>query len=56
MVLVFEGMKGCDRAMEAQHYVAGLESLKRAQERLLVKVQPSCSRRPQHFGDASTMG
>lgn len=30
MVLVFEGMKGYDRAMEAQHCVAGLESLKRA--------------------------
>lgn len=26
--------------------MAGLESLKRAQERLLVKVQPSCSKEP----------
>ena len=29
--------------------VAGLESLKKAQERLLVEVQPSCSKSPQHF-------
>lgn len=31
-------------------------AMKRAQERLLVKVQPRCSRRPQYFGDASTTG
>jgi hypothetical protein len=31
-------------------------SMKGDEERLLVKVQPRCSRRPQHFGDASTMG
>ncbi|EDL84845.1 rCG42408 [Rattus norvegicus] len=36
--------------------VAGLKSLKRAQERLEVKVQPRCSRRLQHFGDARTRG
>lgn len=35
--------------------VAGTESLKRAQERLFVKVQPSCSMGLLHFGDASTM-
>lgn len=29
--------------------------MKGAFERLLVKMQPSCSRRPQHCGDASTM-
>lgn len=28
----------------------------RAQERLLVKMHPSCSRRPQDYGEASTMG
>lgn len=33
-----------------------LESLKRAQERLLVKVQPSCTRTPQNFGDDRPMG
>ena len=32
MVLVFEGMKGYDRAMEAQHCVARLESLKKGQK------------------------
>ena len=36
--------------------MAGLESLKRAQERLKVKVQPSSCRRVQHFGDARTRG
>jgi hypothetical protein len=30
--------------------------MKRAYESLLVKVQPSGGRRPQHFGDASIMG
>lgn len=30
--------------------------LKRAYDRPLVKVQASLSRRPQHFGDASTVG
>ena len=33
-----------------------LGTMKRACEKLLVKVQSSCSRRPQSFGDASTMG
>lgn len=41
-------MKGSWRAAEDWHCVAGLESLKRAQERLPVKVQPSCSKRPKH--------
>ena len=36
----FEGVKGSWRAAEAWHCVAGLESLKRAQERRLVKMQP----------------
>lgn len=31
-------------------------TMKRAKERVLVKVLPDCSRRPQHFGDASAMG
>lgn len=30
-------------------------TMTRAEEKLLVKVQYSCSRRPQHLGDASTM-
>lgn len=51
----FEGMRGqgnnwglvlCGR----------LEFLKRGQERLFVKAQLGCSKRPQHFGDARTMG
>ncbi|CAO2633829.1 hypothetical protein LEMLEM_LOCUS22385 [Lemmus lemmus] len=33
-----------------------LGTVNRAQEKLLTKVQPSCSRRLQTFGDASTMG
>lgn len=33
----------------------GLESLKRIEERLLLKVQPSFRRRPQRFGDASVV-
>lgn len=31
-------------------------TIRRAWERLLVKVQPGCNRRPLHFGDASSMG
>ena len=42
----FEGMKELSRAAEAWHCVAGMGFLKKAQERLLVKVQPSCSERP----------
>jgi hypothetical protein len=30
--------------------------MERAYERLLVKMQPSCSRRAQDFGDAGTFG
>ena len=48
-------MTGSWRATEAWHCVAGLGTLKRAQERLLVGVQP-IYRRPQDFGDAGTMG
>jgi hypothetical protein len=33
-----------------------LSSMKRAYERLLVKVKPTCRGRPQCTGDASTMG
>lgn len=40
---------------EKMRFDIGL-SMKGDEERLLVKVQPRCSRRPQHFGDASTMG
>lgn len=36
--------------------VVGLESLKRAQERALVKVQPASARDPSNFGDATIMG
>lgn len=39
---------------EVWHCVAGRGSLKRAQEGLPVKVQLSCSSRPQHFAYAST--
>lgn len=39
--------------MEAQHHVARTESLKAGQERLLVKVQPICSRRPSDHGTTS---
>lgn len=35
--------------------MAGTESLKRAQEKLFVKVQPSYSKGLLDFGDASTM-
>ena len=50
----FEGMKGSWREAEAWHCVAGLGSLKKAEERLLIKVQPNCSRDPNILGDAST--
>ena len=40
----FEGRKGSWRAAEAWHCVTGLESLNRAQEKLMMKEQPSCSR------------
>ena len=33
----------------AGHYVKRLEYLKKAQERLLVKVQYCCSKKPQHL-------
>lgn len=52
----FEGMKGSWGAAVACHCVAELEPLKRAQVRLLIKVQPSYSKRSQHFRDTSTMG
>jgi hypothetical protein len=42
------GLKGLCKEIEV-----GI--VKRAYERLLLKVQPSCRRRSQHFGDASTM-
>lgn len=45
----FEGMKGSCREVEAG-------TTKGAREMLLVKAQPSCSRRFQHVRDASTMG
>lgn len=52
----FEGIKGSWEAAEAWHCVAGLESLKRAQERLLEKVHYICSGRRQYFGYASVIG
>lgn len=54
----FEGVKGSWRPTEACHCAEGLEFLKRAQERLLVKVQPSCSKglTPRSFGDVSAVG
>ena len=47
-------------AIEGQDYRDHAEKLrlgakKRAQDRLLVKVQSSCSSRLKHFGDASIM-
>jgi hypothetical protein len=38
VVLASEGMRWSWNAVETWNFVAGLESLKRAQERLLVKV------------------
>lgn len=38
-------LKGSRRAVETWHQVAGPQSQKRTQEKLLVKVQPSCSSR-----------
>lgn len=38
-------MKGSQRATEARHCVAVLESLRRVQERLLVKAQRNCKKR-----------
>lgn len=43
------------RSVAASHCITGLESLKRSQDRFLVKVQPSCSKGC-NFGDASAMG
>lgn len=52
----FEGpaLKGSWREDEVWHHVSWSGSLRRAQERLL--VQPNCSRKTQHFRDASAMG
>lgn len=52
----FEVIKGSWRETKDWHCVAGLEFLKTAWEMILVEVQPSFSKRSQHFGDASTMG
>jgi hypothetical protein len=41
---------------KAWDFVAELEFLKRAQERLLVNAEPSDSRRSQISGNSSTMG
>lgn len=49
MVLDGLGLKGSCK--EAWH-----GTRKIAYERLVVKVQPRCGRRPQHVGDASTTG
>lgn len=50
------GLKGSQRKVADWPHVAGSESLKRVQERLSVKVQFNCSRRPEQFGDASSVG
>lgn len=49
VMLVLKVLKGSWRASATWHCVAGagLESLKKAPERLLVKVQLSCSKGPQ---------
>jgi hypothetical protein len=52
----FEGMKGSWRRVEAWQCVTGPENLKRAQKKILMKEQPSCSRRLQYFEDVSNMG
>lgn len=52
----FEVVKGSWGAAEAWQCVAGLESPKRAQKKLLVKVQPVAVRNLSSFGDASTTG
>nr|XP_021512876.1 sodium-dependent glucose transporter 1C-like isoform X1 [Meriones unguiculatus]XP_021512878.1 sodium-dependent glucose transporter 1C-like isoform X1 [Meriones unguiculatus] len=46
-------MKRSRRAAEDWHCVAGPESMEKAQEKLSVRVRPSCSSRTQHFGAAS---
>lgn len=51
-----EGLKGSWRRAETSHGVAGLESPKRVQERVLVKVQPNCSKEPECAGDDSSLG
>jgi hypothetical protein len=45
------------KAKDARNYAEKLRlgTTKRAYERLSVKVQPSRSKRPQHFGSANTM-
>ena len=53
-VIGLEGMKGHGEQLRLGG-VAGLESLKRAQEMLLVKVYPS-HMRPWHFGEPCTIG
>ena len=47
-------LKAQDRGSDAKKL--RLDTVKRAFERLLVRVQPSCSRRCQCFVDASAMG
>ena len=49
MVLVFEGMKGYDRAMEAQHCVAGLGSLKRGQGGAIHEIPAQLQQGPEAF-------
>ena len=39
LLLVSEGMKGSQRTAETWHFVAGLVSLKRAQERIIPVVE-----------------
>ena len=50
------GLKGLWLKSEAWHRVVESEPLHKAQERLIVKMQPNCSRRPQQFVNANTMG
>jgi hypothetical protein len=52
---VWESSRGHGLQIKAWPCVAGLEFPKRSQKKLLVKVQPSCSKRPQYFRDVNTM-
>lgn len=48
--------KGSWREVGGWHHVAGSESLKRAQQKLLAKAHPEFQGRPQHIRDPSAMG
>lgn len=52
---LFESVMESERAAEAWPCVAGLDSLQRVPERLLLEVQPSYNMVPSVYEDASTM-